>query len=193
MTQILQMLQILHPLFCSETRSQSNFATLPTLCTLTSYTFLHFPTLADVPETRSGSDFPTLSYSSYTSPTFPMLPTLPTVLEFLRFYSPYIPISLRFPKFSRFPTVLTLPRLFSFDLISHDIFPEFPTSDKSHHRHTLQVPIFHLCVGNSYTSISKILHILRNCGPANPTPPPYASAFPVNPAHPCDLMHLRIL
>ena len=37
-----------------------------------SYTFLHFPTLADALETRSGSDFPTLptlSSGSYTFPT----------------------------------------------------------------------------------------------------------------------------
>jgi len=59
---------------------------LPTLCTLTSYTFLHFPTPADAPETRSGSDFPTLSYSSYTPPTFPMLPTLCIVLIFVYIY-----------------------------------------------------------------------------------------------------------
>jgi hypothetical protein len=35
----------------------------------TSYTFLRFPTLRHTPETRSTSDFPTLSYTSYTSPT----------------------------------------------------------------------------------------------------------------------------
>ncbi len=80
-----------------------------------SYTFLHFPTLADALETRSGSDFPTLPTLptlSYTSPTLPMLPT------------PRIPKSLT-PEYPHFPGI-----------------PQNPWEKSQHHRNKLRKRMF---------------------------------------------------
>ena len=49
-----------------------------------SYTFLHFPTLSYTPETRSPSNFPTLSYTFL---HFPYLPALPDLLALLTLFN----------------------------------------------------------------------------------------------------------